>query len=522
MRRIQDFKGYSSLFENIQAAKDLVLSVQAQKLKKKVSDLTPEESKEVLSSPMFFQVKKLSEPFPALAALFAAFLFKQDITLQKARELSAKMQKMQKDLDQLPIKISQYGKVVPDDSDTRPGWERLETDLDSLADRLLLRQLYQDFRPAMKEQFNKASEEEKNKMAQAAKLLFALPDKEGVDEDGNAITRNAVNEFISQQKKYIDTKTYPNFVDPRVAFLSLMDDMDIKIETWTESEAIIRERIAECGVAAKILYDSGGYLAVSCRQHTAVVAVAGNTNWCIKNSSTFWTYSNGGVQYCFINFNLRSTDRWFLVGLTILADGTVKDSADQPNQAFAPRGKNYLDVLRWKLDFPDTMLNALDRTFDTEVRFKKMMDKFFGPKSTGKFIEEIFAMGAGTTSASPERLTLWSELSELIAEFQHEELEKVITAFATYGILSELSLSLFSDVFCKYCTPDDLKKIYSASVEAYKEAKEIAELETSGQLDPQYDYLINSAKQTLEIENEALKFFEGKGIGGPSAEQEIA
>jgi hypothetical protein len=58
---VKDFFSWQneSIFENVQAAKDFMIKMQADVSKKAVSDLKPEEKEKALKHPNFEQIKKM-------------------------------------------------------------------------------------------------------------------------------------------------------------------------------------------------------------------------------------------------------------------------------------------------------------------------------------------------------------------------------------------------------------------------------------------------------------------------------
>ena len=177
-KKYSEFKRFS-ISENIQSAKDMVLKKYADEMEIKVTDIRPETSSKILASKSFDLVKKLSEGTPNYALLYAQMIFNQGLPKEKAEKIKDLITKYKPYLEMLPMPILKYGKVVADETDRRPGWERLETDLENLEKTKNLMKAVQDFRPAMKEQFKKETKENIARLSNLVDSLLKLEDKPG-------------------------------------------------------------------------------------------------------------------------------------------------------------------------------------------------------------------------------------------------------------------------------------------------------------------------------------------------------
>jgi ferritin-like metal-binding protein YciE len=515
-KKYSEFKRFS-ISENMQSAKDMLLKKYADEMEIKVADISPETSRRILGSKSFDLVKKLSEGTPNYALLYAQMIFNQGLSKEKAEKIKDLIAKYKPYLEMLPMSILKYGKVVADETDRRPGWERLETDLENLEKTKNLMKAVQDFRPAMKEQFKKETKENIARLSNLVDSLLKLEDKPGKDEDGNIYDRNAYKEFVGLQKKYIDFEHYPEFRDPAVAFSSLIKDAEDKIKSWkieddeTESGPkvpnYILEDLEKIEPQGLILYNKNGYLAISARTNEAVSAIASGTNWCIKEKGMFSSITKEAVQYCILNANLDDYEKNYLVGLTIDKDGRLIDSADKDNQPFSGQhGKVVWEFIKKDLGYPKEMIDVFEKSLQSEVVLKKTIMRIFGPNGNNpKSVISVLIDLVVNKGAEGYNISNLEEIFEIVGKSLEKNKDLAVDVFKENGILSKESMDIFNKFVREYCTQSDIEKIKEETENNIKDAEEVVSVFSGSANSSGFQNLMKLANKTLEDKDYMMK-----------------
>jgi hypothetical protein len=516
MKKIKYFTNFVTerkIFESIKTAKDILLKRYAQEKGIKTLDVSPEDTNKMFSSPLFTFIRDLTIDNPGYAPLFTYFVYDQKIPRDRAKKIMNLLKEYKGYLKELELNnIDDYGKI-PYKEGEQPGWERLETELENMGMKSRMRSIYQDFRPSIKKEFAKAPKEEIKKLESIINSMYSLKDKEGKDLDGNTIQRNAINEFIGGQKKYIDTRTYPGFADPRVAFLAMIKDAEEKVKTWELKIDEYLHNIEKLGPQAKIIYYHNGYLAIAARTNLAVRAVAGNTTWCIREPDTFSVYTSGRVQYCVLNTNLPDYDPLSLVGITVNPDLTVHDSANSQN---VPMHFSYLDTQSYGTDFikfmekagwPNDMITDLVKSTKTEVNIGRLMSMVFGGQGAKNPVKALTRF----LLESPESLELTEKdkglmilISEIIENIVKDSPIALIKPFMDQGLVSKISLDVFKKIIVPYCDKSSFEIIKGETINNIEDAEATEDFDSS--LIPQS--VLAMARETLSAKDELLKYIE--------------
>jgi len=495
----QGFKTFSEkshLLENVQMAKDYLIKRYATAKNMKSSDVPEEVKQKIVNDPKFIAVRDLTQKFPNYAPLFTKFAFEEKASMEELEEIVQLMNQYKTNLAKdLEMPVLDYGKTEPTEDDHRPGYERLGDDLRNIPRKIKLRKLYNGLTPEMKIQFQKASEKEMNHLEEISNQLDRLPNKEGVDENGNRVTKNAWAEFTGNVKKYTDTRTYPEYRDPRVAFLDMLKDADLKIEKWDESDDEFITNLKKLGAQVGILYNKNGYTVLSARTPDALRAVAGDTNWCIRNDSTFWSYSGSSsnevrLQLVVINKNLPVTSNLSLLGITVYGDGRIYTDADRPNRRISAKGGTFktLGDLMSGLDFPSDLIEKVNKEFPAERDIKFALEEFFrnqGSLTPQKIIISLLNLNKGFLAGRLDEGE-WERVAGIVAliikDTEGLKTSAFLKLFKENGIMSESGWNVFKRVVGDDFTKDDIKEIYAKTVEGIETMEYVLELNSKGQM----------------------------------------
>ena len=510
------FSEKQALLENVQAAKDYLLKRYALDKKIKTSEIPEEEKKKILDDPKFKEVKDLTEKLPGYTPMFVKFRFEQKASMADLKNIFNDLIKYKQTLAKdLPMNINDYVNIVPSEDDIRPGYEILGDDLTNIERKIKLRKLYSEMTIKMRHMFNKATETQVNKLEEISNQLNKLKDKKN-EETGEVA--NAWKGFTKQMKKYEDTLTYPEYKDPKVAFDAMIKDGEEFIEAWDLKEDERIEKLKKLGPQIGFLYNKKGYIAISTRTPEALRAIAGDTGWCIRNDSTFWSYGQGRIQLVIMNLNTSVTDPLSLIGSTINVDGSVHTDATRPNQRLRDKNSNMFKTLKDTLvglDYPQDLVDSVMSKFKMESDIKIALERYYKDGSgltIRNIIESLIATSKGfLAGAMPQED--WEKVSGLVAQiiFEVKGLKKsdFMNEFKQYGIFSEATLNVFNRLIGDDHTKADIEDILRATEKGIEEIKYVLELNAEGNL-PLKPAQVQSMKNVIKEEKDIAKRIKSK------------
>jgi hypothetical protein len=515
----------SLILENIADAKKLLIKDYAEKQKKNVNEIPEEIKKSVWRDPKFQKILKLSEKTPGWVYPLTKFYVIDGADWEEIESKDSEgnptgiydmLVALKANLNELPLKtVDAYARIIPSKEDERPSYEVLGDDLRAIQSKRKLKKLYDEFIGRMKEEFRKvsASKDESDKkllkeLELVALALDKLKPKEGKDENGNKVTLYPFNEWKrATGKKYSDTPdnlmVYPQFKDPKVAFKTLVRDSSDLVDNWDKGLDEYTQKILDLGLRAGIFYNRNKYLAMSARTPEAQRAVSGDTNFCINNDSTFWSYGDGSIQLNIINGNLPKANKKYLLGVTIKKDGVVKNCAWKTNSGsdrdFQKSGINYAAFLK-QLEYPAAMIQDIIDKFDEEVTIKLSLEKFYResknltPNSLVRSLIEI-KNGIFSGVVTPEQ---WDQVSGIVSFIVKEErgipTSDFLKEFKLSGIFTVAAWEVFDYVVEGDYTKKDIEEIKSTTLSIIKEMEDIVELKKKGKTfnipEPQYKKLL--------------------------------
>jgi len=473
------FKTFSEatpILENVQMAKDYLLKRYATAKKIKTSEIPEETKQKILNDPKFKQVRDLTQKFPNYTPLFTKFAFEQGAEMEELQEIVDLMIQYKNNLAKdLEMPVMDYGKLEPTEEDQRPGYEVLGDDLRNIPRKVKLRKLYNRLVPEMKIQFAKATPKQIEKLEEISNQLDQLPEKDG---------ENAWDEFTQNMKKYTDTRTYPEYRDRELAFGDIIKDADLFIEKWQESDDELVKKLKTMGAQVGWLYQKDGYIAISTRTPEALRAVAGDTNWCIRNDSTFWSYGEGRVQLVIMNKNIPVSDRNSLLGITVNKNESIHTDADRPNGRIrSSSGGTFstLEALLKGMHLPTGLVEAVLKDFPMEADIKLAMEQFFRHQkdlTPERIIGSLINVNRGFLQGKMEEGE-WERIagvvSEIIKGTEKLKTSEFLKFFKQNGILSQSGLAVFDRVVGDDYTPEDVEEIKASSMEGFETMEYILE-----------------------------------------------
>lgn len=526
------------------------------------SEVTPEEIQKMESSKKYLRLKeKFLNKYPGLMPLYTKFYIVDNESWDKIEELSNKLEKVKPQPGELPVgegNLSDYLALKKEDQATSV----IETLLDDLGrvekNRLpkkLLDLFPRDMGPDSLKRNPKGlrrmrwvydqlikSDDPKDKariddLIYIATQLESLEPKEqliknkrGETGPQKTVLRSAWDTFLASSAKYNDyypkeqnafRATYPNFVDPYVAFDQMIQDGFDLIEGWNSGLDDLKQRIKDLEPRSAILYDSEKYLVTSARTNQAVAEVCKivSGDHCIKSSHSFWNYTGGGkVQLSISDFNRKQSDLMSLFTMTINKDGTLSTAAGRDNNENAFReyqGKLFDEVLR-DLGYPEPLVATCASYFPLEQKIKEALEIFFKIEE-GSALQKNKTRGITNILKSIQVVhdqlisgkmteSQWNEIcgvaSEIIFEGLGISTEDLVKYFCGEGIYYESDYVIFKKLLGDYVYSDkEAKQIKEASLYNIETAEETIEdkaymekIEKSGQGQVFYNLVKNKQK----------------------------
>lgn len=485
--RVKDFFSWQneSIFENVQAAKDFMIKMQADMTKKPVSELTQKEKDDALKNRDFEQIKQMLMKNPGWTLAFTRFHFLEGASMQQLKELFDDLMSKRQLLSKLPQPVEAYSKPEENggegkEGDKRPGYEKLSDDLIVLERKLKLKKFYNEMTAAQKKMFDEASEEQIASMTEIANQF----DAKGSD---------AFKEFVKYISRYKDLET-------------LISAAEEFVSQYGKGFDELFKTIQDLGPQVGVLYNKDGYFIFSTRSQDAIKKLCGDASWCIVSSSNyFWNYSEGRVQMNAYNFNLPVTDKLSLIGITVNKNGTVHAAYDRTNSSISDFGNTYQEVLK-KAGFPSEAIASVEKKFQDEVNIKLVLEKFF-KESQGwddrKVISSLISVTRGVASGVVSQKD-WDEIagavSSIIISSQDISIRSLLNAFKNNGIYSEAGWKVFDTLVEDNYTKEDMKEIKEATDEGLEVLQTIVDRNEQGTLKNKSEEL-NSYKEILDTKD---------------------
>lgn len=494
---IPSFSERFPMYESVDAAKNFLLKRYAVDNNIKTSEIDEETKKKILNDPRFLEVKDLTAKNTGYTPMFVKFRFDQGATMQGLTTILQKLEKYKQNLkNDLPMPVMDYEKVVPDEDDERPGYERLDDDLTSIEGKRKLKKLYNEFTPGVRRIFNKATPEQVEELTQASTNLERIEEKKPYFNPNTEKmeTVSAWRAFCYGLKKYQDTSTYPEFKDPKVAINTMIEDIESHIKAWTkkadeDEDNKMLKQFKALGSQVGILYTKDGYLVVSSRTPEAQRAICKeivHNRMCIQEEYTFWSYGEGKVQLNIINQNLPDPDKYHLIGTTVNPEEQITAIFDRHNQSFTlPNGSRpkTLKELLVGMSYPKDLVDSVLSKFKKETDIKLALERFIRNKdqlTTRKIMEGLLTLTKGFLGGVMTEEE-WGQISGTVADIISQTEKKISKAdfmevFKDAGIFTEASLNVFDKMIGDAYTAKDINDIIGVTKSRLEDMEYILEL----------------------------------------------
>jgi hypothetical protein len=374
---LKTYENYFQVFENVKAAKEYFVSMIAKKKGIQLSELTPEQIARIESDPEFNQIKNLTESKPNLMIPFIKFRYEQDASMQNLETIFSELNRLNAILNKLPMQVTQYSTIVPDNKDFRPGWERLLDDLTKLEDvqmglwlpRSLVRQAGYKY-PGTGE---------------------IIPGRTPIDQKAlfNAAPKEVQDELISvaaQLNKADDSGKLVGEITRKMSSYSTLEQIKTnivnKIDSIGTQKGEVSARISELYPGVVQVYEDNQRIIAIFRSPNALGELCRSASWCIiprqYGGQGMW-YSYGGgdrIQYVLFDFGKSASDPMSMVGYTPYANGSLQTAHRKDDESVASNGENILDVMR-KHGVPEEGLEEVKISLKPEVDLNKAIDPIY-------------------------------------------------------------------------------------------------------------------------------------------------
>ena len=501
----------SLILENIADAKKLLVKDYAEKQKKNVNEIPEEIKKSIWRDPKFQKVLKLSEKTPGWVYPLTKFYVIDGADWEEIESKDSEgnptgiydmLIDLKQNLNQLPLKnVDSYARIIPSKEDERPAYEVLGDDLRAMQSKRKLKKIYDELIPRMKNEFDRvaASKNPKDKELIENLELFALaleklkprtdPKTGEIEIPFKVFKAKTGMRFSDTPAALHPEHGNPSFKDPAVAFRALVKECMDLVDNWNKGLIEYTEKLMKLGLRAGILYDKGGYLAMSARTPEAQKVVSGDTNFCINNDSTFWNYGDGSIQLNIINGNLPKANKKYLLGVTIKKDGVVKNCAWKNNTGsdrdFHKSGINYAAFLKG-LEYPQELIQDIIDKFDSEVTIKLSLEQFYKESKSltpNSLIKSLINIKQGIFNGvvSPEQ---WDQISGIVSFIVKEErgipISDFVKEFKLSGMYTLSAWEVFDYVVEGDYTKNDMEEIKKTTLSVISEMEQFVSLRNKG------------------------------------------
>jgi hypothetical protein len=446
--------------ENTSAAKQYVTNRAAKRLEKEPGELSEEERRTALETPAIREIFELTKDHPNYSLSFLRFYFEQRARIKRqvnqggepdTRSLEYLMdiiRNKKQILSQLEHNFDYYASLKTENGLT--GFEKL-TDAIRTVERAKESKWFVDRLPrALRDQYRALPKD-----AQARVINLAVQLKE--------LGETSINRLFDKIKAFTSWK---------------IEDVIEYASNYVKGYANlgVRKKIKEIEdlePEAGILYMDDQYLALSVRTENSQKKICAIANWCL-NRDSFESYVSNAVQVNIFNFGSDPSDPLFLTGTTINYHGKVTASHDINDKDL----KQTMDPAEHfqNLDYPQSLIDSIVKTFPTEVEIKKVVYELqfdeLSPEVVFKTILRatyLFEFEMNEAARDAIFKIIDSRVKSKLTK------DQIIQLYMQYGVLSKLSAQLLKFML-NDASKDELRPIFSATVEAFKKIHNVAKL----------------------------------------------
>lgn len=420
-------KGYSDwicesiINENISAAKQFMLKMEADRGEKRVSELTEEEIDRALNNPAYNQIIEITKDFPGYMIAFLKFHFIHGAPIRRLRELMEVVKNEKPIIRLLSKNFDQYASQSGEHGTN--GFEALTDEIRTVKRNQSAKWIVDSLPKALRDQYRNSTPEKKLILLNSAHQL-------------NALGEASIRRFLSRLSA-MTSWTFDEFLEYVSSYIKgySTNNMDKKIQEIYDLEP-----------EAGILYADDRYIVLSMRTETSQKTLCSVANWCL-NTGRFKQYVNDAIQLNIFDFGIDSASPMFLTGTTVSYSGRVTNSSDVNNRSIT-KSSNLSEHLS-QLGYPATLVNEVIDKIPEETEIKKAVYslKIDTTLEPAKLLYDIMVQEY-RKKISDDPVALKAILYIVKNRVQSKLTNDQILEFYTkYGVMSYLSALIFTSIF---------------------------------------------------------------------------
>ena len=360
MNGILNFSQWSNtgeLNENVKAAKRELAKRYAEK--NKIEEITPEVEQKAVDNTAYNKIREIVKGNHGYIYAFLLFHLDHGATPSNLEDLYAKIKENAGSLNTLPMTIEEYSKekVV---NGVNP-FEALMDEFNNIEERRKYRWVIDKVNGDLRRSIKSMAPEMIDRLYKAAKLIDEADREAGdfKDPETGKVTNNRIS-LLVKSNAFKDGVIYLKWVEEMAEGAS-NSELSGKVNA-------LRALQPEAG----IIYNNGGYLAMSVRTEHAQKELCSVANWCINRGS--WGSYGGktnSLQFNIFNFNLPVTNPLHIVGTTIDSNGRVNTAHDKNDSHVMKDQDPYRHFIA--LGYPQDLATTLINSIETETTIKSIV-----------------------------------------------------------------------------------------------------------------------------------------------------
>ena len=418
----------SSINENVKDAKKYLIDRYA--VQNRIKEITPEVEREALDNEEFRAIREILKGNDGYTGAFVRFHFDHNASLEKLKELYALIKKNSASLSSLPMSIEEYSKQRLVNNVN--SFEALMDVFDWMEEKRKHKWVIENVNRTLRNNIKSLSPAIIDRFYRSAQLIDKADEIAGDFID--PITKQKTNNKLSlllKSDSYSNAEDFLEWVE-RVAQSVSNSDLRSKIE-------MLKEVQPEAGV----LYNSGGYFAMSVRTEDAQKKLCSIANWC-TNRGSWYTYGGqeNRVQFNIFDFGLPITNPMHITGTTLEKD-RVTHSHDK-NDTDIIKSRNPYDHFVG-LGYPKDLAKRLASSIEIELTIKKIVTGLGIEKVTPQDL--LFSLVKSTYKID---LDIESQIRDVIIEIVRDRLrneisrENILESYMKFGVISIFSARLLN------------------------------------------------------------------------------
>jgi hypothetical protein len=428
----------NQLNESIQAAKAYLIKryrdSQSQNVEGEGKEYVPsaEDDRLALENPEYKKILQLVGDKPGYVYPFVKFRFENGNSLSQLRNLFQIIKDDPGIIQALPMSIEKYSsqrRVNGVDS-----LEELMSQINTITERRKHRWVIEKVNGSLRRSIKATlSDEEIGRLYDAAKVIDDVDSRTGpfIDPETGKAT-DLRGSLLKKSNAFSNAGLYLTWVE-EMADGAANSSSNEKVKAITKLEP-------EAGV----IYNRGGYLAISIRTERAQKKLCSVANWCI-NRGWWKNYAgkNGYLQINIFNFNRPVTDPMHITGTTIDNRGEINTSHDKNDKSLYKTNdpeKHFSD-----LGYPDDLVKAIVDSFSREKTIKQLIVELgVDTASPEKLLSNVI------TGSYKLNLESHEEIRNIMIEIINDHIgprvskQDILAAFMKLGVLSAVSAEILN------------------------------------------------------------------------------